>query len=419
MKKTAIFLVCIFFTAPVRAPAAERFQEPIAMQISSSVSDGTYSLDEIVRITRQNNVKIIILGDRDLMKWEYGLWPLRGLVKKTVEDKSLLRYGVRRYLEEIRRLQGENPDMLIIPGVESSPYYYWSGNPFTGTLTINDWHRHMLAFGFKDAADYEHLPVVGNSAGGAYTQYQGDLGPLPYARYVDYCAQHGALTFWTHPEAQNVGRESGVRIETRDYASLLTRVDNYTGFFIFYEGYEKIGVPEGLWDEILKDYCAGRRKRPVWAAAGLSIDAARGLEGNLKGLRTIVVVDALTQDEVVRALAAGRMYVVLGSNASSVIMDEYSLTSGAVTASLGETLAHAQEPLVVIRGRFLRGQGGHTQIKLIRNAKVIAALETDGADFSVSYRDKNAPQGKGYYRAEINGEGARIITNPVFYIKER
>jgi hypothetical protein len=416
-----VAIIYFVFSAP--ASAGEYFQEPVAMQISSTVSDGIYSLADIVDIVRQNNVKIVILGERDLMRWEYGIWPLRNVLKRRVEDKSLLQYGVRRYLDEIKKLQAANPDMLIIAGVESSPYYYWSGNPLSGSLVINDWHRHVLSFGFKNPADYERLPVVGNPSGAAYNQYQGDLGSLPYKRYVDYCAQHGALTFWSHPEAENIDLNSGIKIATREYSDLLSRVDTYTGFFIYYEGYKKVGAPEGLWDQILEDYCAGRRKSPVWAAAGLAVDAGGGsLDGNLQGLRTMVILDALNQDAVVRAMAAGRMYVALGKDAPVFILDEFSLNAGSDTAGMGEMLQIRVSPSssfieVGIHGRFLRGQGGPVQIKLIRNAKVITILDAEGKDFSLSYRDETAPSGKGYYRAEISAERVKVITNPVFYNK--
>jgi hypothetical protein len=395
--------------------AAGFFQMHLAMQVSSTVSDGRYSVRQIVDIARKCGVRIVVLGERDLMKWEYGLWPLRGLVKTTVEDQSLFRYGVQRYLKEIAQLQAENPDMVIIPGVESAPYYYWSGSPFNGTLAINDWHRHLMAFGFKGADDFEHLPVVGNPRSNAYDQYRGDLGPLPYQQYADYAVERGAVTFWTHPEAQNIDRTKWCSIVTRDYCSLLSRVDSYTGFFVFYEGYKQIGLPGGLWDEILQDYCAGRRKKPVWVAAGLASDKEDDFGNNLKELRTVALLDAMTRDAVIKALAAGRMYASFGARAPEFALDEFSLKDDNSTAAMGEELHRVSAPTVTIRGSFPPGPAVAFQIVLIRDGKMVNIAEETGSSFSVAYRDEAAPACKGYYRVEINAPGVQVITNPIFY----
>lgn len=428
------------------------FQEPVAMQISSTVSDGKDSLRDIVATVRKSGIKVVILTERDLMKWEYGLWPLRNLIKKTVEGRSLLKYGAARYLRDVGQVQAENPDMLIIPGVESAPYYYWAGNPFSGGFTITDWHRHILSFGFSSARDYERLPVIGNfrglslpfhvaavlpfilcllsaclvlgrfpvviralgvaafiigilmimngfCVGQKFDQYCGDLGIRPYQDYVDYTRSRGALTFWAHPEAENSGRDGVVSIATRDYSDLLARVDAYTGFCVFYEGYAKVGVPGGIWDRTLVDYCNGRRSYPVWAAAGLAVDAGGGLEANLRDVRTVVMTAAFTQEAVLEAMRSGKMYAVRGAGAPDFVLDDFSLCDGKV----------------VLKGRSLRGQTESFQIQLIRNSKVIAVLEQSGSGFDLRYPHDVSAGESGYYRAEIRSSSVQAITNPVFY----
>ena len=150
-------LVIVLFISSI-AFAEEFFQAPAVIQIASTVSDGKYSLEEIVQTARINGIKIVILGERDFMRWEYGLWPLRGLIKKTVKSNSLSAYGVERYFREIEKLQLGNPDMLIIPGVESAPFYYWEGSPFRKNLKVKNWHKHMLIVGLKKIEDYENIP---------------------------------------------------------------------------------------------------------------------------------------------------------------------------------------------------------------------------------------------------------------------
>ncbi|MGE5308552.1 MAG: hypothetical protein ACM3OC_05685 [Deltaproteobacteria bacterium] len=442
-------------------------QEPVAMQISSTVSDGSYSIPDIIAACRKSGVKIIILGERDLMRWEYGLWPLRNLLKRRVEEGSLLSFGVGRYLDTVRELQAANTDMLIIPGVESAPYYYWSGRPLDGTLKINDWHRHILAAGFPQAKDYENIPVAGNRKGLAaspgplslapylgillglliacrrtsfkirgagaaaaffciliavnnfpfsqkYDQYSGDIGILPYKNYIAYASQHGAVTFWTHPEAVNVERDQNVAIETKEYADILSRIDGYTGFFVFYEGYQKVGVPHGIWDTILTDYCKGRRRSPVWAAGGLAVDK-EGLERNLKDLRTVVLLNRVDRDEVIGSLREGRMYVSRGKDAPGFMLDEFTLSDNGRQAGMGEELKGSSRPTVRVAGHILDGQERSFQIKLIRLGGETLFFDVQGPSFSITYRDEKAAEGKGYYRAEIDTSALQVVTNPVFF----
>ena len=118
--------------------AGDLLQVPAAIQISSRISDGKYSIPEIVRICRDGKYKVVVITDRDLMRWEYGIRPLRNIVKRTVEDNSLLKYGAKRYLEELTAVQQANPDLVIIPGVESAPFYYWKGDLFRSDLELLD-----------------------------------------------------------------------------------------------------------------------------------------------------------------------------------------------------------------------------------------------------------------------------------------
>ena len=157
-----LLFLCILHQTGV---AQELQQVPVAIQISSKISDGKYSISEIVHSAKKNAMKAVIITERDLMRWEYGLWPLRNLIKKKVETGSVLRYGVARYLQDIESAQRINPDMLVLGGIESAPFYYWQGSPLDDTFSIHNWHKHMLVFGLKSARDYLYLPVIGNKRG--------------------------------------------------------------------------------------------------------------------------------------------------------------------------------------------------------------------------------------------------------------
>ncbi|RKY42128.1 MAG: hypothetical protein DRP81_07835, partial [Candidatus Omnitrophota bacterium] len=42
---------------------------PAIIHIASTVSDGEYSLSEIVKIAKDNGIKVVVINDRDLMRW--------------------------------------------------------------------------------------------------------------------------------------------------------------------------------------------------------------------------------------------------------------------------------------------------------------------------------------------------------------
>jgi len=177
-----------------------------AIHISSSVSDGEYSLVQIAQAARDSGISVIAFTDRDHMRWEYGLWPLRNLIRKTVEDNSISTFGIQRYLKEIHELQNTFTDIILIPGVEAAPFYYWEGSPFKSILLLGrqllyykngeyrdirtemteklrlgrehvsaaveskrmrlyNWHVHMLGIGLNNYRDFNELPVIGNPGG--------------------------------------------------------------------------------------------------------------------------------------------------------------------------------------------------------------------------------------------------------------
>ncbi|MBM3265701.1 MAG: hypothetical protein FJY97_20085 [candidate division Zixibacteria bacterium] len=108
-----------------------------------------------------------------------------------------------------------------------------------------------------------------------YDPYQGDPGDGPYQAVIDYANQRGGLTFWAHPEvSQRVSQPvswpasllaDSIVFDTQPYTRSLLNTHDYTGFAIFEEGMYVVGKPGGVWDQTLTEYCAGLRKRPVWA----------------------------------------------------------------------------------------------------------------------------------------------------------
>jgi hypothetical protein len=350
------------------------------------------------------------------MLWEYGLWPLRNIIKKTEEDRSIFSYGIERYLQDIAVAGKENPEMVIFAGAESAPYYRWRGSLLENSLTLENWHKHLLAIGLEKPDDYRKLPIVGNQRAVKFDQYGLDKGVLPYQDYIDYVIDCKAMVFWAHPEARNFEKIGRITVETDKYVTDLLQTENYTGFTVFYEGYELVGIPEGIWDEILLQFCSGARKKPVWAIGGMAFDKEGDLNLIAEDLRTVLLLEKFDKSAVKNALLTGSMYVSCGKESSNFILDKFSLgdTRSAEEVSMGKTLDLKGVARLHIQGHFLNGQNSNITIKLIRDGKIIKLFE-ESAPFDIIYDDTGTyGNSMNYYRLEINSEGLIVISNPVF-----
>ena len=90
------------------------------------------------------------------------VWPWRNIIRTKEKMASLATYGAARYLQKIADLQKKYSDVVIIPGVEAAPFYYWTGSPYAHNFKLRDWHKHVLVIGLNRPEDYEYLPSVAN-----------------------------------------------------------------------------------------------------------------------------------------------------------------------------------------------------------------------------------------------------------------
>ncbi|MDD5566540.1 MAG: hypothetical protein PHG31_06605, partial [Candidatus Omnitrophica bacterium] len=140
-------------------------QVPVAVHISSTISEGKHTILEIAEIARKNDIKAVIVTDFYFSCIEYGIWPLRNVIRRRKEFNSVFAYGIDKYLASLRDVQRRYPGMVFIPAVETAPFYYWEGSVFKNNLTLRDWHKHILVIGLDSPDSYRRLPVTGNSAG--------------------------------------------------------------------------------------------------------------------------------------------------------------------------------------------------------------------------------------------------------------
>lgn len=135
-----------------------------ALHVHSSASTGTLSIEALAERAERLGIDAVVLSDNYVLRYEYGLPPLPGVLRRTYELPSVLRYGVQRYLNEIAAAQERHPNVVLVPGVEVAAHYYWTGSLWDGNLTMHNSQRNLLVLGVLRAEDYAALPVPGNFA---------------------------------------------------------------------------------------------------------------------------------------------------------------------------------------------------------------------------------------------------------------
>lgn len=153
-----ILLLSIF---PIEAVAGEWVSGVIHLHTRLGEGDGVFSPVELVEKVREKGLGVAIINDHDNERVEYGLFPLRKIIRRVVERNSITKYGVEEYLREIDKAREAYLDVIIIPGIEAVPAYYWERGPFEKDPTLRNWHKHLLIVGLEKPEDIEGLPSVG------------------------------------------------------------------------------------------------------------------------------------------------------------------------------------------------------------------------------------------------------------------
>jgi hypothetical protein len=428
----AIIILCSLLGCAPRASDHKNFlyQKPQAtnqaidyqhvsgvIHLQTPVSGGKRTLDDYSALAREQGIGFLGLTDHDTLCYEYGLWPCRWLIKKQVDFPSVFKIGADKYLEQIKNAAHKTSEVTFIDGVESAPFYYWTGSYFKKNLVIHDRGRHMLVLGLKTALAYNKLPCIGNKQS-AFDAYQGDQFYQPYQDLIDYVNQHNGLTFWAHPEAQEKNMVSGVLIETPAYPEALVATVNYTGFAILSEGFRRTGSPGGFWDRALKEYCEGKRVSPPWAIGELDDYGDK----QLNSIVTVCLVKQNSYEAIIEALRYGRAYAITQPELRLdrfCIRDEADKKSGIGPEALsGEEIKCKGAPIIKISISLLTVSGAAEQkitVTLLRDGKRIKEFNKTlpcTIEFRDSYYKTNE---KVFYRLEATTEiMGRLVSNPIF-----
>ena len=473
-----VCLLCAAFLS-LGGPAYSEGYKPVSgvIHLDSTISGGALTPEAVAGFAHDAGVEIAVFTDHDTMRWEYGMLPLRGLVRKVVEKDSVYSYGEANYLKTIRGLNQKHPGMLAIPGVEAIPFYWWKGSYFTKDLTLMDGHKHLLVMGLKGAEDYRNLPSVGKGyprkitfetcmrlwpvcffvfawflftssraksngkplkfagimclftgililfnnfpfTATCYDQYHGSRGIAPYQEVINYVNARGGVTFWAHPELVEEGNReiSGVKCITEPYHEDLLKAHDYTGFAAFAAGTTFIIPPGGIWDQILNQYRKRERNRPVWAIG--EVDFGDDNRFSIKDSQTIFLLKEKSEDAVIDALKTGRVYALhlYKENAPTLVLNNFTIENiaGKTVAYMGDELRTGENPHLSIHVSCLETEKNASyKIDIIRNGEVIHQFKSSG-NTEMIYDDNYFKPGECvYYRLDIDGP-SRIISNPIF-----
>jgi hypothetical protein len=452
--------------------AREYFQLSGVMHVHTTFSSGRYSVEELVAKANDKKLGVLVLTDHDQVVMEYGLFPFRHLLKKREEKNSVLQGGPEAYLSEIKRLNAQQKSVIIIPGVQSSPFYYWKGNPFDRGLTAYGYRKELLLIGLTAPDDYYRLPRLHGGYSTRYVRdllprfmiflvvlllsiyflfqkgkfrtggivlallsialminhhpfkssrfdpYHGDQGTAPFQEVIDYAKNRGGHVFWAHPESnysKNGVQMGPIKMITEPYPDALIDSKHYTGFAAIY-GDSTSAADAGMhWDQILMDYCRGRRDQPVWAIAGSDFhQKKKGFE--LDTFQTIFLVDDKRSQDILNALERGRVYAVRKSKDSRLSLDQFKINDNKSgnAAIMGEELILNGTPIVAGRISALDQSRQDIKVLIIRDGKQKWAFEGQTPlDFHLA--DKDGWIGKSFYRLDVKSKsGGYLLSNPIF-----
>ena len=360
--------------------------------------------------------------------------------------------------------------------MESSPFYYWSGNPFKEGLTAHDYSKELLLIGLSTPDDYHDLPKLhgkfslryvgellprflvflaafllavylifqkGRSRVGGlaivllstalminyhpfrssrFNPYNGDQGIVPYQEIIDYTRARGGLIFWAHPESnyfKNGVQLGPIEMITGHYPDDLIESKNYTGFAAIYGDSSTAANPGMHWDQILISYCRGLRDEPVWAVAGADFHGERkGVD--LDTFQTVFLVNEKRIPDVLQALERGRYYAVRKSKDSRLKLDYFHIKNQikSHTAIMGEDISVEGTPILKGQLSAFDGSSQKVTVSVIRHGKIAWTFEgKTPLDFHLI--DQEGWSGKTYYRLDIKSKtGGYLLSNPIFVTRD-
>ncbi|MEW6750747.1 MAG: hypothetical protein AB1505_07185 [Candidatus Latescibacterota bacterium] len=450
-------------------PAAGQALEPLVgvLHARSTASGGAETVEELAARAAAGGVDVLVLADSYHLSVEYGLPFLRRLVRFQRSLPSLQTpAALAAYLQEVERVDALYPRVVVLAGVELTPFYWWEAGLGRQAWDLGGLDRRLVVLGL-DAQEVAPLPVAGSAAlrvwhwssllllwpllGLAYAVgargrhpawlcygvgaasllfaianapftvplwdgYSGDLGAAPHQHLLDRVQAAGGLASWTLPQEppavplRILGHP--VRLTGRPgSAEMVAQTRGYAAFAAL-AGEEERGVGAGqVWDQVLGQHLRGERETPVWAVGERGTLPAGG-EAPFGLVQTVLFVQERTAEGVLEALRSGRTYARRCAG-PLLVLEEFSVRAEAQQAIWGgQVRSHGK---AVVRGRvgLAGGRGERVQVQLIRDGAVV--LQRQGTPpLAVEHRQAGLKPGQGaWFRLVATSRTGRLLSNPI------
>ena len=439
--------------------------------VKTNFSEGCASIKDIGNQSERLGIDAVIFGDYARNSIEFGAKPFERIFKNATEGPSVLGRGASGFISEVNDNDRQIKETILIPGVETIPFYFWSGSNYDKNLTAHNWDKHLMVIGLPTAQEYEQLPLQNSNLSSKYTDsllkqfailvflfmvsvgpvykgyariltvplmvllllltinnhpfrsspfdaYHGDQGMQPYQNMIDYANSNGAMVFWNHMEPISSIRKHGTTsLATVPYPDDLLKTKNYTGFQVVGDHPIQQAEAGQQWDQALMEYLQGQREQPVWGYGGNNYLCEEQNGDRLGSVRTIVLVREKNRDTLLDAIRKGRMYSVRQVDDNRLSLDEFLVEDQKTgqQATLGQELTSTDFPAVKIKLRSIKGGNKTARIQVIRNG-VLVKQENVSLPYELTWRDVgNDQEGRAYYRikASVNSMD-HLVSNPIF-----
>ena len=470
-----LFAVVIFFDAMgifgSHPALAKYIQLDGAADVKTRYSQGCSTVQEIATLAEQAGIDAVFFNDRARDALQYGIYPFERLIKKNNERPSILSTSAPVYISDIRDKDKQFRETLLFPGIDVSPFYFWTGSVFKKNLVAHNWDKRLSIIGLENGADIEQLPILDSNfskkysakfqnafigyglllvialiviakgyypkiaiplavfflllifnnhpfRSSAFDQYHGDRGIKPYQEVIDYAVSRGAMVFWNDVDAFSGKRNWGtVNLETLPHSESLVLSRGYTGFQAVAEQPVSITAPGNVWDHVLVQYIREERDHPVWGYGANDFQCAGETGPVLGAARTIFLVREKSHATVMDAMRKGRMYAVRQPGAHRLSLDEFTVrdTGSGQEAIMGEKLVATDFPEVSIKIHSTDGVEKRGKIFLIRNGKVVKR-ESISLPYELQWVDNQLDMIEPvYYRVNVQISNVdHLVSNPVF-----
>jgi hypothetical protein len=471
-----LLFIAVFTLTVIGSAQTDGYLQALGLiDLRTDFSDGSHTLEHIIHLAKKRDFDVLFITDHDRKVLEYGVRPFQNIIKKRVETASINKGGPVNYLNMIRSASKQHPDMILIPGAESAPFYYWRGSYFKKNLTVCDWEKHLIVVGMETPEDFAELPILHNgystrhlssrvslglllpiisfAAGlflitkrrilrvsgivlsfvslllllnnhpfrsSPYDQYHGYQGIAPYQLLIDYVNSRGGMVFWNHPETKSGGGKIDfIFKDTPPYPQVLIESINYTGFAALYGESPTITEPGNAWDMVLKEYCSGQRGRPAWGISSADFHKEGAAGEKLGNFTTVFLVKHKSKEDILEALRNGRMYAYRGDvTLPRLVLEDFSIfdSKTSMRGVMGESISIKNYPVLNIRVTALSPERGNiATVRLIREGELLNTFSGE-IPLTINCTDEYfEPEKKTYYRLDVRDTKNRIIvSNPIF-----